>query len=752
MAERIVSPGVFTNEVDQSFLAPGVAQIGAAVVGPTVKGPALVPTQIRSFGEYESMFGPHSRDSYVPFLVNEYLRNGGNVITVTRLLYEDGYSLSNGLLAVVATSGSTTPSSFSSGSVTFNHVPSGSLFPGGSDEVTIGGVDFTFVSESAGLVNSSTQIFVEFPNASGATTTTTVAANLKDAINNNTSLHGLDITATNSTNILILSGSSAGVLNLTIATGSGGDTTSTVANFAIPVNVQGGTAAVGGTNTITHVLHPTQPVTTDGATNLFEDSVLNDGGSGSFEIKISGSYVAGSDNAIGYSGAFLVAEGASISGSIVSTSNTHLNKVFGQSAKSVDHPVFVQYGNKNASTLFNNLGDVTLSLSKVASFALSQDFQTAATPFITSQKIGTTTKNLFKVHSLSHGTSVNHEVKIGIENVKLAAEVADLNGYGTFDIVVRRVNNTNISNSPYGQIDDTDSNPVILEAFRNLNLDPTSVRYISRVIGDRFQTITDAGDLLVNGDYPNLSKFIRVSVDTGVTNGTNDKTLIPFGFRSLQSPIPDVGGVNLTAAAYLTSQTPAGSSHNLVNYHGFDFSNLNNLNYLAPIPTSNASTGSNSDFYLGDVTQDAAASFPTLLTAYSGSLQDAIDAGTFTTKVSTSTRKFILPMQGAFDGAKPNLKKYSGTNITSANTFGHNCSSATSTGTKAYNKAFTLLENTDFYDINMLLTPGIIDSLHSSVTTKARNLVDDAINFLTVINNRRTFTRSKALGLACSVF
>ncbi len=37
MAERLVSPGVFTNEVDQSFLAGGVAQIGAAIIGPTVK-------------------------------------------------------------------------------------------------------------------------------------------------------------------------------------------------------------------------------------------------------------------------------------------------------------------------------------------------------------------------------------------------------------------------------------------------------------------------------------------------------------------------------------------------------------------------------------------------------------------------------------------------------------------------------------------------------------------------------------------
>jgi len=43
MAERIVSPGVFTREIDQSFLAQGIRTIGAAVVGPTVKGPALVP-------------------------------------------------------------------------------------------------------------------------------------------------------------------------------------------------------------------------------------------------------------------------------------------------------------------------------------------------------------------------------------------------------------------------------------------------------------------------------------------------------------------------------------------------------------------------------------------------------------------------------------------------------------------------------------------------------------------------------------
>ena len=107
MAERLVSPGVFTNEVDQSFLAGGVAQIGAAIVGPTQKGPALIPTQVRNYSEFVATFGSYTDDSYVPFVVEDYLRQGGGVITVTRLLYEDGYKLTNGALAVIAKSGST---------------------------------------------------------------------------------------------------------------------------------------------------------------------------------------------------------------------------------------------------------------------------------------------------------------------------------------------------------------------------------------------------------------------------------------------------------------------------------------------------------------------------------------------------------------------------------------------------------------------------------------------------------------------
>jgi hypothetical protein len=584
MAERIVSPGVFTNEVDQSFLAGGVAQIGAAIVGSTVKGPALVPTQITSYGEFEQIFGSYTDDSYVPFVVNDYLRNG-NVITVTRLLYEDGYSITNGAIGVIAKSGSV--------------------------------------------------------------------------------------------------------------------------------------------ETVTHILHPTQAVLGAGSVvnaAYFEDSVINNNSSGSFEIKVSGSFTT--DTTIPGFSAFLAGNGASTSASIVSTDNSYITKTYGKSPKSVDYPVYVQYENKAASSLFNNMADVTISLEQVTGSAYSflEDYKTAATPFITSQKIGTTAKNLFKFHTLSHGTSVSSEVKIGIRDVRLASEVSDPNGYGTFTVEVRRVNTTNIVNTPYSS-QDTDRTPDIVESFTNLNLDPDSPRYISRVIGDRYSTITDAGDIVVNGDYINLSKFIRVEVDPGVSEKTNTETLIPFGYVALTSPIPMYSSsLNLTATATLTSQVQTTFSSR--NYFGFDFTNLNNLNYLSPIPTVLSTTGSNVDFYLGDVSQDAGADFPTSTTAYSGSLTTALNANTFTSNVSVNTRKFMVPMQGGFDGARPNLPKLSGTNIKSTNTFGFDCSGTATTGTKAYNKAFALLSNADYYDMNMLITPGVIDSIHPLVTSAARNLVE----------------------------
>jgi hypothetical protein len=249
-------------------------------------------------------------------------------------------------------------------------------------------------------------------------------------------------------------------------------------------------------------------------------------------------------------------------------------------------------------------------------------------------------------------------------------------------------------------------------------LNPSSPNYIARRIGDRYQTINNSNELVVSGDYPNLSKFIRVECDPGVSNKTYVATLIPMGYRALNSPIPTLSGNFILPTASNITFTNSETT-----YYGFDFTSNNNLNYLAPIPSSGSNTGSNADFYLGNVSQSAAIAFPTAIAPYTGSIQSVLDAGTISSNVKLSVRKFIVPFQGGFDGVKPNVKKYAGQYITATNTFGFDCSTSTSTGTTAYNKAFTLLSNTDYYDMNLLLTPGLVDSLHSSVTSAARTLV-----------------------------
>ena len=232
MAEKIVSPGVFTNEIDQSFLPAAVADIGAAIIGPTVKGPAGIPTVVTSYSDFQNKFGDvfKSGSNSFQFLTShaaeQYLRHS-NTLTVVRIMDGTFSPATTDISSSVVTSGVET----ARGTFKFDHVPSGSL-TGEPDEITIGGVDFTFVSSSAGLANSATQVFVS--NAGGSDTTTGIirtAQSFAHAIGSS-SLHGLPISASSLDNQVIVSGSSAGTsANLAVTTGSGGDTTATVNSF-----------------------------------------------------------------------------------------------------------------------------------------------------------------------------------------------------------------------------------------------------------------------------------------------------------------------------------------------------------------------------------------------------------------------------------------------------------------------------------------------------------------------------------------
>jgi hypothetical protein len=107
MPETILSPGVVLNENNQSFITQQPQEVGAALVGPTVKGPVEIPTVVTSYSQYLNKFGSTfvSGSQVYTYLTSisayNYFERGGTTLLVTRV-----------------TSGSFTPStsSFISGS------------------------------------------------------------------------------------------------------------------------------------------------------------------------------------------------------------------------------------------------------------------------------------------------------------------------------------------------------------------------------------------------------------------------------------------------------------------------------------------------------------------------------------------------------------------------------------------------------------------------------------------------------------
>ena len=57
MAETLISPGVLARENDQSFITQQPVNVGAAIIGPTVKGPVEIPTLVTSYSNYQNKFG-----------------------------------------------------------------------------------------------------------------------------------------------------------------------------------------------------------------------------------------------------------------------------------------------------------------------------------------------------------------------------------------------------------------------------------------------------------------------------------------------------------------------------------------------------------------------------------------------------------------------------------------------------------------------------------------------------------------------
>lgn len=125
-------------------------------------------------------------------------------------------------------------------------------------------------------------------------------------------------------------------------------------------------------------------------------------------------------------------------------------------------------------------------------------------------------QKLFKLVGLDAGEWMQKNLKVSITDIKPPPN--DFEDYGTFSVQLRLAT-------------DSDNNVKIVEQFTNVNLNPISVNYIARKIGDKYVEWDDTSKRLNEyGTYTNVSKYVRVEMDPDVDAGAIDPTYLPFGF------------------------------------------------------------------------------------------------------------------------------------------------------------------------------------------------------------------------------
>ena len=227
-SEKIISPGVFTNEIDQTFLPAAVENIGAALIGPTVKGPAGIPTVINSYSEFKAMFGDtfssgsssvtRNFQYFTSLTAKEYLKHS-SPLTVIRVLAGD-YSKASATISSSIDPSQVGGSTFASMSVSMSRMSQSLEMPAGFftcslsyGDDSIGGASKTvtfYVGATAsfgteiGLIESKSSNVVWIDTGSAAFS---IGAKFRDEINDSSSIFpgGLSASIGNAGDVLTMS-------------------------------------------------------------------------------------------------------------------------------------------------------------------------------------------------------------------------------------------------------------------------------------------------------------------------------------------------------------------------------------------------------------------------------------------------------------------------------------------------------------------------------------------------------------------
>lgn len=392
------------------------------------------------------------------------------------------------------------------------------------------------------------------------------------------------------------------------------------------------------------------------------------------------------------------------SASIDPSSAQDINDVFGSSAFGSKNAYAYKYFQHTAERLVGT--DIASGSQVVVNTLATQDFtndvQEATTPWVKSQAYGADRYDLFRFHTLGHGTVYNQDIKISISNVRPSSTAA--NNFATFTVTVRAY-------------DDTDKRPIFKETFNGVNLNPASPNYIARVIGDFNTTIDTNGKINISGNYGNNSSYIRVEVSA---EGSFPENAAPFGHGAYTNPIYDGTDETRVPVAIYSTGSANNLSSNSTKFSGLDTETAvvkkENAQYLAPLPAS-ATVGGNTIF-----------AFDASVNAIVGGTLGTINLGyemTGSANADVNKRQFTVFFQGGFDGKSPARAEYIESNITAENSQGFDLSTTSASGSVAYTRAIASVSNPDDFDINLVSAPGVIRRLHSGTFDEIVTMVEN---------------------------
>tara|TARA_R110002126_G_scaffold45056_2_gene127944 strand:+ start:14 stop:2071 length:2058 start_codon:yes stop_codon:yes gene_type:complete len=133
-------------------------------------------------------------------------------------------------------------------------------------------------------------------------------------------------------------------------------------------------------------------------------------------------------------------------------------------------------------------------------------------------------QKLFRFVSLEEAEWTQRNLKISIRNIRLPNAFSNADAYGSFDVQIRKMSDSDAAVEP-------------IESYVGVNLNPTSPNYIASRIGDQYASWSDSEKRYrYFGSHPNQSKYLRIEMASAVDEGSITEELIPFGFFGIPKP------------------------------------------------------------------------------------------------------------------------------------------------------------------------------------------------------------------------